>query len=182
MYFQRQDRESGKWRRHADPSLVQITLTAWAVYYRNTIQVVGLTIFNLLLLIYAAIQVGEINEVLGTDTDNREGTARIFSLPIKILCGLVIAVIATAQIAFFILAWFIWREFGWRIYRFLGADLAIRRYYRQYQIFECILCFSFFFFLGFSVQVGLLSFLFFSSRLPLPPLPCRSPSSPLSRG
>ncbi|CAK9782115.1 hypothetical protein CC85DRAFT_285823 [Cutaneotrichosporon oleaginosum] len=133
--------------------IIQMTLTLWAVFYRNTIQIVGLAIFNCLLLIYAAIQVGEIAEVLGEKTDGNAHTDnKIFSLPTKILSGLVIAVIAAAEIAIVILAWFIWKEFGWRIYRFLGADLRIRRYYRQYQIFECILCFTFFFFLGFGVQ------------------------------
>lgn len=133
--------------------ILQVTYTLWAVYHRNTIQIVGLAIFNCLLLIYAAIQVGEIAEVLGTKTDGNAHTdSKIFSLPTKILSGLVIAVIAAAQIAYVILAWSIWKEFGWRIYRFLGADLQIRRYYRQYQIFECILCFTFFFFLGFGVQ------------------------------
>ncbi|BEI87071.1 hypothetical protein CcaverHIS002_0704170 [Cutaneotrichosporon cavernicola] len=133
--------------------ITQVTLTLWAVFYRNTIQIVGLAIFNCLLLIYAAIQVGEIAEVLGTHTDGNAHTDhKIFSLPTKILSGLVIAVIAIAQIAYIFLAWSIWKEFGWRIYRFLGADLQIRRYYRQYQIFECILCFTFFFVLGFGVQ------------------------------
>lgn len=140
----------------SNTSIVQVTLTAWAVFYRNTIQIVGLAIFNALLLVYAAIQVGEIAEVFrsGTPYADSQVSHRIFSLPTKILSGLVIAVIAAAEIAIIILAWFIWREFGWRIYRFLGADLQIRRYYRQYQIFECILCFSFFFFVGFSVQVS----------------------------
>lgn len=125
------------------------------MYYRNTIQIVGLAIFNALLLVYAAIQVGEIAEVLGsTPQADSEVSHKIFSLPTKVLSGLVIAVIASGEIAILILAWFIWREFGWRIYRFLGADLQIRRYYRQYQIFECILCFSFFFFVGFGVQVS----------------------------
>jgi hypothetical protein len=132
-----------------------MTLTLWAVFYRNTIQIIGLAIFNCLLLIYAAIQVGEIAEVLGEKTDGNAHTDnKIFSLPTKILSGLVIAIIAVGEIAIVILAWFIWKEFGWRIYRFLGADLRIRRYYRQYQIFECILCFTFFFIVGFGVQVG----------------------------
>ena len=40
----------------------------------------------------------------------------------------------------------------WDRYRFLGADLQIRRFYRRFQIFECIAYFSAFFCAGFGIQ------------------------------
>lgn len=122
----------------------------YAIYTRNMVQILGLAIFNALLLIYAGFQIGEIATILGAATDLSEH--KILTLPTKILSGVVIGVIASAQIAIAVLSWSVWKEFGWRIYRFLGADLNIRRYYLQYQVFECIACFSFFFFAGFGVQ------------------------------
>jgi hypothetical protein len=43
----------------------------------------------------------------------------------------------------------------WQKYRFLGADLQIRKLYQKLQIFECICYFAAFFALGFGVQVSL---------------------------
>ena len=40
----------------------------------------------------------------------------------------------------------------WERYRFLGADLQIRKFYTRFQIFECIAYFSAFFCAGFGIQ------------------------------
>jgi len=45
----------------------------------------------------------------------------------------------------------------WQKYRFLGADLQIRKLYQKLQIFECICYFAAFFALGFGVQVSVLN-------------------------
>lgn len=136
--------------------IVQLGLTVYAIRTRNTIQVIGLAIFNGLFVIYAGIEIEEIRNILGNTTPaaNAQTTHNLLTLPLNVLTAIVIAVVAASEIAVVVLTWFIWREFGWRIYRFLGADLRIRRFYLQYQIFECICCFSFFFFAGFGVQVS----------------------------
>jgi hypothetical protein len=43
---------------------------------------------------------------------------------------------------------------SWKRYKFLGADLRIRKYYLRFQVFECICYFSAFFCAGFGIQVG----------------------------
>jgi hypothetical protein len=50
------------------------------------------------------------------------------------------------------LGWKIYHEFGWKIYKFLGADRQIKRLYARYQIFQCLIKFDVFFWVGFSVQ------------------------------
>ncbi|WOO83689.1 UPF0658 Golgi apparatus membrane protein [Vanrija pseudolonga] len=134
--------------------VVQVGLTVYAIRTRNTIQVIALAIFGALLLIYAVIEMAEVRKLLGattTSTDSSEHRA-LLTLPLNALTSVVIALIALAEFTIIVLTYLIWREFGWRIYRFLGADLRIRRYYREYQIFECLVCFSFFFFAGFGIQ------------------------------
>jgi hypothetical protein len=42
--------------------------------------------------------------------------------------------------------------FRWKIYKNLGADRNIKRYFLRYQIFETICRFSAFFFAGFGIQ------------------------------
>lgn len=81
----------------------------------------------------------------------------LLTLPLNILTGIVIGVVATGCVAMLILSFIIRREFGWDRYRFLGADLRIRAYYTRFQIYECICYFSAFFAAGFGIQVSLTS-------------------------
>lgn len=134
--------------------LVQLILTVFAIRTRNTIQVIALAVFNAMLLAYAGIEVAEIRQTLDVAPASAEVASahKLLTLPLNILTGIVIGVIGLAEVAIVILTYFVWREFGWRIYKFLGADLRIRTYYRQYQVFESIVCCSFFFFMSFSIQ------------------------------
>lgn len=64
--------------------------------------------------------------------------------------------ISVAEIAYIALGWRIWSEFGWKVYKTLGADRRVKRMFAHYQIFICLVKFDVFFFIGFSVQVILL--------------------------
>lgn len=57
-----------------------------------------------------------------------------------------------AEVAYIALGWKIYQEFGWKVYKFLGADRQIKKMYAQFQIFECLIKFDVFFFVGFSVE------------------------------
>lgn len=134
--------------------LLQLILTVTAIRTRNTIQVIALAVFNGMLLAYAGIEVAEIRQTLDVVPASADvaGAHRLLTLPLNILTGIVVGVIGLAEVVIVVLTYFVWREFGWRIYKFLGADLRIRTYYRQYQVFESIVCCSFFFFMSFSIQ------------------------------
>jgi hypothetical protein len=108
------------------------------------------SIFNALLLVYAIIQIGEIREsVLQIPALQSDGISHI---PIDVLTTILPVVIAIAEIAYMALGWKIYHEFGWKIYKFLGADRQIKRLYARYQIFQCLIKFDVFFWVGFSVQ------------------------------
>ncbi|KAJ7275254.1 hypothetical protein B0H12DRAFT_1265994 [Mycena haematopus] len=121
----------------------QFVMAVDAVYARNTLQFICLTIFNALFLAYAIIQIGEIREL------------HIFStgtIPINVLTTIIPIVIAIAEVAYIALGWKIYDEFGWKVYKFLGADRRIKKMYANYQIYECLVKFDVFFWVGFSVQ------------------------------
>ncbi|KAJ6604439.1 hypothetical protein DFH09DRAFT_1354193 [Mycena vulgaris] len=122
----------------------QFVMAVDAVYARNTLQFICLTIFNALFLVYAIIQISEIRQL---DTSSATG-----SIPINVLTTTIPIVIAIAEVAYIALGWKIYHEFGWKVYKFLGADRRIKKMYANYQIYECLVKFDVFFWVGFSVQ------------------------------
>jgi len=129
----------------------QLILAIDAVWMRNTLQFFFLTAFNLIFLIYAVVQIFEIRSTLPNNTASSQSA--IFSIPINILVIIIPFVIALAELAYVILGWSIWREFGWKVYKLLGADRRIKRLYVHYQILACIMKFDVFFWCGFSIQL-----------------------------
>jgi hypothetical protein len=128
----------------------QFIMAVDAVYARNTLQFIGLAIFNGLFLLYAIIQIGEIRGTLSlVDTAKTSGISRI---PIEVLTTIIPIVIAVAELVYVGLGWKIYNEFGWKVYKFLGADRRIKKMHANFQIFECLLKFNIFFWIGFSVQ------------------------------
>ncbi|KAG1845475.1 hypothetical protein DFJ58DRAFT_800784 [Suillus subalutaceus] len=123
----------------------QLVMAVDAVYARNTLQFLSLIIFNLLFLLYAVIEIGEIK-------DSSTTSAGIVHVSVTVLTDVVPAVISVAEIAYIGLGWKIYNEFGWKVYKFLGADRRIKKMYATYQIFECLVKFDIFFWVGFSVQ------------------------------
>jgi len=126
--------------------IFQFVMAVDAVYARNTLQFLLLTLFNALFLVYAGVQISEIQQAV-------EGSEKVFSkIPIQVLTKLIPVVISIAEVAYIALGWKIYNEFGWQVYKFLGADRRIRQLYTNYQIYECLIKFDVFFWVGFSVQ------------------------------
>jgi len=128
----------------------QLILAIDAVWMRNTLQFFFLTAFNLIFLIYAIVQIFEIRSALPTSASSQSA---IFNIPINILVIIIPFVIALAELAYIVLGWSIWREFGWKVYKLLGADRRIKRLYVHYQILACLMKFDVFFWCGFSIQL-----------------------------
>jgi len=61
-------------------------------------------------------------------------------------------VISVAEVAYLLLSWKINTEFGWQNYKLLGADRRIKKIFFHFQVFECLLKFDVYFWIGFSVQ------------------------------
>jgi heme/copper-type cytochrome/quinol oxidase subunit 2 len=125
----------------------QFVMAVDAVYARNTLQFLFLTLLNTVFLLYSVLQISEIQEAMVSADPG--GTS---SVPINVLTTAIPIVIAIAEIAYIALGWKIYHEFGWKVYKFLGADRQVKRMYAVYQIYECLIKFDVFFWAGFSVQ------------------------------
>jgi len=105
--------------------------------------------FNVSFMIYSIIQIAEIREIGGALSDQ----TGISDIPINVLTTIIPCVIAAAELAYIGLGWKIYTEFGWQVYKFLGADRQIKKMYAQFQVFECLVKFDVFFWVAFCVQL-----------------------------
>lgn len=112
--------------------LFQLLLVFDALRAKNTIQVIGLCMFNAALLLYAAIQFTQIEDAVDSLTPNRikEGVwSTVKPYLIAVPC-----VIALGLVLMFVAAWKLYDEFAWTIYKEISADLKMKRRYLTYQV------------------------------------------------
>ncbi|GAA6005347.1 hypothetical protein JCM10207_002946 [Rhodosporidiobolus poonsookiae] len=118
----------------------QLVLAIDALVAKNTIQVGALLLFNTLFLVYAVVQIHEIRALV-------DGVA------LKVLVWFIPAMISLTEVTYVVTMWPIYKEFGWQVFKRIGADRRIKRCYAWFQIFLCILKFDYFFFIAFSLQL-----------------------------
>ena len=109
----------------------ELVLAYDALRLKNTIQIIGLCLYNLGLLIYAAVQMSEIDDAVYDPSNNMALTTWSAMKPFLIAIPCVIAV---GSIAMSIVARKIYDEFAWTIYKHISADLRMKRRYLAYQV------------------------------------------------
>lgn len=153
--------------------IYELFLVYDALRLKNTIQVIGLCLCNIGLLIYGAVQVQQIKEavtsvLIANNAISPEVWPETEPFLIIIPC-----VVGMGTLLMLIIAWKLYDEFAWSIYKHISADLRMKRRYLTYQVCESVsgkerkrepnadlsfqiyialLKFDFFFFLGFTVQ------------------------------
>ncbi|CUS12058.1 unnamed protein product [Tuber aestivum] len=139
--------------------LFLVVLCYDALRLKNTIQVIGICIFNAALLVYAAIQMDQIHDAntfltrlnIGPDP-NATGIKRNIWPVIQPSLIAIPCVIALSTVLMCVICWKLYDEFAWTIYKHISADLKMKERYLKFQIFIALLKFDFFFFVGFTVQ------------------------------
>lgn len=113
--------------------IYELVLVYDALRLRNTIQVIGLCACNVGLLIYGAVQVQQVHEAVqelekGNLIDiNLWPIAKRYLITIPVLVGV-------GSVAMVIIAWKLYDEFAWNIYKNISADLRMKRRYLAYQV------------------------------------------------
>ena len=115
--------------------LYQIVLVYDSLRLKNTIQVIGLGIYNLGMLIYAAIQYDQINKAIGNLTASNyiDPNVRVWHKVQPYLLA-VPCIIAFFSVAMCIEAWLLYDEFAWTIYKHISADLRMKRRFLTFQV------------------------------------------------
>jgi len=132
--------------------IYQLILVWDALRLKNTIQVIGLTLYNIGILVYASIQKDQIHDAIVTllrsgFIDDLTLWDELNPFLIALPCLMALGTLILAGIT-----WKLYDEFAWTIYKHISADLRLKRRYLTYQIYIALLKFDFFFFLGFTVQ------------------------------
>jgi hypothetical protein len=113
--------------------LYQLWLVWDALRLKNTIQVIGLVIYNVGILIYAAIQFDQIRDAADELNKGAFVEPQFWSDVRPMLIALP-CLMAFATVLFAFEAWKLYDEFAWTIYKHISADLRLKRRYLTYQV------------------------------------------------
>ncbi|RKP09478.1 hypothetical protein THASP1DRAFT_22687 [Thamnocephalis sphaerospora] len=128
-----------------------------ALMRKNTLQLIGVCTFSCLSIAYAYIQSAQHDRMNMNDIEHLASMHHVFVHNTVAFEMAMIAVVAGGTIFMSALTWELYREFGWQIYKKLGADLQISRMYRLHQMTLTFLKFDAFFLLALPIQLVALS-------------------------
>jgi hypothetical protein len=100
---------------------------------KNTIQVIGLCLCNLGLLIYGAVQVQQIQNAVSVLAVMDEISPLVWSESEPFLI-IIPCIVGLGSILMTMVAWKLYDEFAWTIYKHISADLRMKRRYLTYQV------------------------------------------------
>ncbi|KZS89932.1 hypothetical protein SISNIDRAFT_458249 [Sistotremastrum niveocremeum HHB9708] len=135
--------------------LFELYLTLDALYFRNIIEMFGILAFHGGMLVYSAIQIHETkNAVLHSAQcgSHCESLPALWSKVEKLLI-VVPAILGASLLGLCFVARALYDEFGWAIFHHLGANPAMKRMYRWYQIMIILVKMDWFFFTGLTLQL-----------------------------
>jgi hypothetical protein len=113
--------------------LYELVLVYDALRLKNTIQVIGLCICNIGLLIYGAVQVEQIKDAVENLALNGAIDPNVWA-QIQPFLIIIPCVVAMGSLLMMIVAWKLYDEFAWSIYKHISADLRMKRRYLTYQV------------------------------------------------
>ncbi|KAG0372931.1 hypothetical protein BGX24_012390 [Mortierella sp. AD032] len=134
--------------------LFQLVLAWDAVRGQNTIEMIGIVLFNFCCFAYSIFEITQTKDSLKESIVYfvPEGSAELLSTSLVPYLAAVVVVIGLTQCAVTWLAYQLFQEFGWKIYKKIGADPRMKKMYRAYQIYLVLIKVDMFFFIGFSIQ------------------------------
>ncbi len=113
--------------------LYQLLLVYDALRLKNTIQIIGLCVFNVALLVYAAVQMTQIHVAVQELESWHFIKAEVWATTRPYLVA-VPCVIALGTVLMSVVAWKLYDEFAWTIYKHISADLRMKRRYLTFQV------------------------------------------------
>jgi len=104
-----------------------------ALQGQNTIQIIGLCIMNLGILVYTAIQRDQIHDAT-RQLFQHNLIEETYWADVQVYLIIIPCVIALGTALLGFIAWKLYDEFAWKIYKQISADLRLKRRYLIYQV------------------------------------------------
>ena len=111
----------------------EVLLVYDALRLKNTIQIIAICMYNLALLVYAAVQMDEIHDAVNGLLPSSQIDERTW-IAVKPFLIAIPCVIAVGTLAMSFVARKLYDEFAWTIYKHISADLRMKRRYLTYQV------------------------------------------------
>lgn len=111
--------------------LYQLLLVWDALRLKNTIQVIGLCLYNLGMMTYSGVQMEQVDEAVVALGSSIDTDTWVYLKPCLIAVPCILA-LGTALMSF--IAWKLYGEFAWTIYKHISADLRLKRRFLTYQV------------------------------------------------
>ena len=113
--------------------LYELVLVYDALSNQNTIQVIGLVMMNFGIVIYTGIQKDQVYQSY-TELQKLHFIPVDYWSEVQGALTALPCLIALFTIIVAFLAWKLYQEFGWKIYKQIGADLRMKRRFLVYQV------------------------------------------------
>lgn len=113
--------------------LYQLYLVWDALRLKNTIQIIGLVMYNVGILIYAAIQYDQIRDASNV-LNEVSYLPGAFWDKVRVYLIVLPCLMAGFTLLFALEAWKLYGEFAWTIYKKISADTRLKRRYLTYQV------------------------------------------------
>ncbi|PKK70711.1 hypothetical protein RhiirC2_745923 [Rhizophagus irregularis] len=132
--------------------LFQLWFCLNAVIKQNTIQIITLTVINFLCALYGIVQIVEIykwaNDLKSACGAVAEIQKEFFRVDFPLVVTLIIFALIMSLISFKL-----YQQFGWNIYKKIGADIKMQKLYKTMLLFVMLLKLDLFFLLLVSIEV-----------------------------
>ncbi|KAI9509366.1 hypothetical protein F5148DRAFT_765969 [Russula earlei] len=140
--------------------LFELLMAFDALRLRNVIQLAGILLFHVALVVFSTIQIHETKVALvrtancdyTVDYVTCGGSGTLYRQVVHLLIA-VPAIIAAAWVVMIFFVRALYFEFGWAVFRIVGANPAMKTMYQFYEVLICLLKFDFFAFTGVTIQL-----------------------------
>jgi hypothetical protein len=113
--------------------IYELVLVWDALRLKNTIQVIGICIYNLGMLVYSSVEMGQVSDaVKALETAGLIDPGTWSELRPYLIAAPVVIGVGTLFLS--LVAWKLYDEFAWTIYKHISADLRLKRRYLTYQV------------------------------------------------